>query len=112
MSLAADSIGATKLAEVVNSLSQRAGSELAAQFARQLFDEVDTAEFDAYGTGDLVALANDAFESFRSRSAGQPTIVLRQRSAGKAEFLVADIVNDDMPFLLDSVLGELRNLGL
>jgi glutamate dehydrogenase len=112
MSLSAETAGASKLAKIVQHLSARAGNDLAARFAKQLFDEVDTAEFEAYGTDDLVAFAADAFESFRNRQPGRPKVVLRLRTAEKAAFLVVDIVNDDMPFLLDSVLGELREFGL
>lgn len=85
---------------------------LAARFAKHLFNEVDSAEFDHYGTSDLVAFAGDAFESFRQRMPHEPKIVLRQRFAGETELTALDIVNDDTPFLLDSVLGALRELGL
>ncbi len=112
MTLSADSPGVSKLSAVIQHLSGEAGAGFAAKFARQLFNEVDTAEFETYETGDLVILATDAYESFRIRQHGHPKVVLRQRFAEKSEFLVADIVNDDMPFLLDSVLGELRGLGL
>jgi glutamate dehydrogenase len=112
MTFSAETAGGSKLATVIRHLSGQAGDGLAAQFAKQLFDEVDTAEIDAYETGDLLAFAADAFESFRNRQPGRPKVVLRQRSVEKTEFLVVDIVNDDMPFLLDTVLGELRDLAL
>ncbi len=112
MALTAETSGGSKLAMIVRSLANQTGDGLAARFAKQLFNEVDAAEFENYGTGDLIAFAADAFDSFRQRRQGEPKIVLRQRFAGKTEFLVIDLVNDDMPFLLDSVLGGLRDLGL
>jgi glutamate dehydrogenase len=112
MALTAETSGGSKLSAIVRSLFRETGDGLSVRFAKELFNEVDPAEFETYGTTDLVAVAAGAFESFRKRRPGEPKIVLRQRFAGKTELLTADIVNDDMPFLLDSVLGGLRDLGL
>ena len=112
MALMAETSNMTRLSAIIQSLSRQTGDGLAARFAKQLFHEVDAAEFEIYQTTDLVAFAADAFESFRQRQPGEPKIALRQRSIGETELLVVDIVNDDMPFLLDSVLGGLRDLDL
>ena len=112
MALTAETSSVSKLSAIIQSLSRQTGDGLAARFAKHLFNEVDTAELETYGTSDLVGLAASAFKSFRQRQTGRPKIILRERFAGETEFLAADIVNDDMPFLLDSVLGALRDLGL
>ncbi len=112
MALTAETSGGNRLSAIVHSLSLKTGDGLSARFAKQLFNEVDDAEFETYGTSDLVAFAADAFDSFRQRRPGEPKTVLRQRFAGETELLAVDIVNDDMPFLLNSVLGALRALGL
>ena len=112
MALIAETSSVSKLSAILESLSRQTGDGLAARFAKQLFHEVDTAEFEIYQTSDLVALAAHAFESFRQRQPDEPKIVLRQRFVGDTELLAVDIVNDDMPFLLNSVLGALRELGL
>ncbi len=112
MTLSAEPRSFGKLAEIEDRLFERTGNGFAAIFAKKLFEEVDTAELEPYGTDELVVLAADAFESLRTREPGQPKIVFRDRFADNAQFLVVDIVNDDMPFLLDSVLGELRDLDL
>ncbi len=112
MTLSAGACSGSKLSAIVHSLSRQTGDALATRFAKQLFNEVDAAEFEAYHGNDLIAFARDGFECFRQRNPGQPKTVLRRRMAGGIEFLVADIVNDDMPFLLDTVLGALRDLGL
>jgi len=101
-----------KLSAVVQSLSGRVGNGLAARFARQLFNEADTAEVETYETGDLAGLAADAFESFHKRMPGVPNVAVRDRSLKNSDFLVMDIVNDDMPFLLDSVIAALRDWEL
>ena len=102
----------SKLAAVVQSLSSQLGDGFAAKFANELFNEADIAEIETYETADLAALAADAFESFRIRMPGEPKAVLHARSLKDSDFLVIDIVNDDMPFLLDSVVGALHDLGL
>jgi glutamate dehydrogenase len=112
MPLSAETSSVSKLSAIVQSLSRQTGDDLAARFAKHLFNEVDAAEFETYGASDLVAFASDAFESIRQREPGEPKIVLGKRVAGETELLAVDIVNDDMPFLLDSVLGALRELGL
>ena len=101
MALMAETSNMTRLSAIIQSLSRQTGDGLAARFAKQLFHEVDAAEFEIYQTTDLVAFAADAFESFRQRQPGEPKIALRQRSIGETELLVVDIVNDDMPFLLE-----------
>jgi glutamate dehydrogenase len=102
----------SKLAAIVRSLSDQPADTLAARFAQLLFQEADTAELDAYDTADLASLAAAAFESFRHRMPGKPKAVLRDCTFKNGSFLVVDIVNDDMPFLLDSVIGALAEQGL
>ncbi len=112
MAFSAEISSVSKLSAIIQSLSRQSGDGLAARFAKHLFNEVDAAEFETYGTSDLVALAAAAFETFRQRQPEKSKIVLRRRFAGETELLAVDIVNDDMPFLLDSVLAALRELGL
>ncbi len=112
MSLAAGTSVGSRLVEVLQSLSERVPDELAARFAEELFAQVDAGEFEAHDTAALALLAAGAFESFHIRPAGEPKVVLRDRTLKNTDFLVIDIVNDDMPFLLDSVVGELRSRGL
>ena len=85
MALSAEASSVSKLTAIVQSLSRQTGDDLAARFAKHLFNEVDTAEFETYGTSDLVAFASDAFESIRQREPGEPKIVLRKRFAGETE---------------------------
>ncbi len=113
MALLAETLsGGGKLAAIVQALPGEGGDGIAAAFAKELFSGVDAAEFDPYGARDLANVAAAAFEIFRKRRAGETKIAVGGLFAGKTEFLAIDIVNDDMPFLLDSVLGALRDLGL
>ncbi len=112
MTLPAATAEASKLAAIVARFSEDAGQNYAARFAKQLFHEADTAELETYETADLADLAAEAFSIFRQRLPGELKVRLRERRVRKSEFIVADIVNDDMPFLLDSVIAALRETGL
>ena len=69
----------------------------------------------AYGADDLARLAADAFGFLAERKAGEPKIrfeVATLQSSGDLKAIgLLDIVNDDMPFLVDSVLGLLNEHG-
>ena len=112
MTLSAEAAGANRLAAVMQSLSARVPGELAARFAEELFARVDAGELEAYDPASLALLAAGAFESFRIRPPGEPKVVLRERTLKGMDFLAIDIVNNDMPFLLNSVVSELRGRGL
>jgi glutamate dehydrogenase len=96
----------------MQNLSERVPGELAARFAEELFARVDAGELEAYDPASLALLAAGAFESFRIRPPGKPKVVLWERTLKGMDFLAIDIVNNDMPFLLDSVVSELRGRGL
>src|SRR5580704_4765766 len=93
--------GGARLAAIVQNLSAGTDGSLAAKFTCHLFNEADTAELDAYRTSDLAAIASSAFETFCSRSPHEPKVDFNNRRIRNNDFLVLDIVNDDMPFLLD-----------
>ena len=112
MTLAAGTSAGSRVAAVLQTLASLMPGELAAHFAQTLFSQADAGEIAAYGTASLASLAADAFESFHICPAGEPKVVLRDRTLEGTDFLAIDIVNADMPFLLDSVVGELRGRGL
>ena len=61
---------------------------------------------------DLARLVEEAFGFHAQRGAGEHNIRVRSQTFnGDARRSVVEIVNDDMPFLVDSVLGELRSTG-
>ncbi|MGB9025520.1 MAG: hypothetical protein WCC40_06105, partial [Rhodomicrobium sp.] len=112
MTLPAEPVHRSKLEAVVQSLESHIAGGFAGRFAEELFCEADIGELENYETGDLAALAASAFESFRARKGHQPKVVFSDCTVKGTGFLVIDIVNDDMPFLLDSVISELRDRGL
>ena len=65
---------------------------------------------------ELAALAREAWAFLAVRKTGGPKIRFEQSKAADGErfkaMSVIEIVNDDMPFLVDSVMGELTERGI
>ncbi len=60
----------------------------------------------------LAGMAAAAFSHLRDRVPGRPKIVISQLDAPFKDVTAIDIVNDDMPFLVDSTLALLNELGV
>ena len=60
---------------------------------------------------ELAAIADDSWAFLAQRTAGSPKVRLAPAAVTRG-VSVLDIVNDDMPFLVDSVVGELHERGL
>jgi glutamate dehydrogenase len=69
-----------------------------------------------YGAEDLATLAERAYDFMVERTPGAPKIrcetVPLAASGGRKAISVIEIVNDDMPFLVDSVMGEIAERHL
>jgi len=100
-----------------------AGAALAARrkdippsFLAQLYARAVAEDVLCYGAADLALLAERAFDFLRERWPGAPKIrcenVALQESGERKTVTVIDIVNDDMPFLFDSVMGEVSERRL
>src|SRR5262245_6165686 len=86
-------------------------------FAEALFAHAAPEDLLAYEPRELAALAEEAWSFLSDRKPGAPKIRFESRAGPLgAERIkavsVLEIVNDDMPFLLDSVLGELNEQGI
>ncbi len=91
-------------------------SDIPAMFAPQLFARTVPEDLLRIAPGDLAALAERAWDFLGIRTAGVPkirfeTVPLTTPGERKA-ISVIEIVNDDMPFLVDSVMGELAEQKL
>ncbi len=69
-----------------------------------------------YAAADLAALAERAFDFLQDAAPGAPkirceTVACRSRASARRSRSI-EIVNDDMPFLFDSVMGELAERRL
>ncbi|HWK87259.1 MAG TPA: NAD-glutamate dehydrogenase [Xanthobacteraceae bacterium] len=91
-------------------IAERPG-KLPAGFVAALFSHASPEDVVAYGAEDLAALAEAGYAFLQTRAAGETKIRIANPAArGKgplARVTVIEIANDDMPFLLDSVMGEI-----
>src|SRR3954447_20043374 len=90
--------------------TQPAKSDLAERFERLYYAEVDPEELAARSARDLTGAAGSHFDFGRSFSSGKPKIRAYNptpaQDGWQSTHTVVEIVNDDMPFLVDSVTVE------
>ncbi|MDX5592054.1 NAD-glutamate dehydrogenase [Pseudovibrio sp. SPO723] len=86
-----------------------------ARFASDLFKLADAEDLAHYTSEDLSALVNVAWEDFQSHPKGLQRISVFNPEAPKGSRLenvtVVEILNDNMPFLVSSVMGHLTVNG-
>src|SRR5215475_8046890 len=85
-------------------------------FVAQLYGRTVPEDVLRYGAEDLAALAERAHDFMAERTPGVPKMrcetVPLIGSGGRKAISVIEIVNDDMPFLVDSVMGEIAERHL
>jgi len=85
-------------------------------FVAQLFGRSVPEDLMRYGAEDIAALAERAYDFIVDRAPGAPKIrcetVPLVASGGRRAVSVIEIANDDMPFLVDSVMGEIAERRL
>ena len=93
-----------------------AKTELAEQFERLYYAEVDPDEVAARAQSDLKGAAASHLAFSREFSAGKTKVraynPVRDQHGWQSTHTVIEIVNDDMPFLVDSVTMEVNRNGL
>jgi len=91
-------------------------SDIPKGFVAQIFARAVPEDVVRYGADDLAMLAERAYDFLSDRTQGAPklrcdTVALSDSGARKS-VTVIEIVNDDMPFLVDSVMGEISERRL
>jgi glutamate dehydrogenase len=88
--------------------------EVPENFAELLFARTAPEDLVGYAPAELAALARDAWAFLVVRRRGVPKIRFESPPGeGRLKSIsMIEIVNDDMPFLLDSVMGEVTEQGL
>src|ERR1700739_196179 len=82
-----------------------------ADFIEKFFGRAAPDDLERYQPEQLAAIAVQSWATFAARRQG--TAKVRLSAAAMTPGVTAlDIVNDDMPFLVDSVVGELTERGL
>ena len=106
-----------RLIEQMGTIVTGLRDDMPAGFAEALFARAAAEDLLAYEARELAALAEDAWAFLVDRKPGPPKIRFDSRPGPVGgerikSVSVLEIVNDDMPFLLDSVLGELNERGI
>lgn len=91
-------------------------SDIPASFVAQIFARAVPEDVVRYGADDLAMLAERAYGFLGERQPGTSkvsceTVTLRD-SGDRKSVMVVELVNDDMPFLVDSVMGEIAERRL
>ena len=119
----APELSASEHETAARAVIEQAGGALAARradipptFVAQLYARAVAEDVLCYGVADLAMLAERAFDFLNERQPGAAKIrcdtVTLQESGERKTVSVIEIVNDDMPFLFDSVMGELAERRL
>jgi glutamate dehydrogenase len=85
-------------------------------FAAQMFARAAPEDLARYGPREIAALAEDAWLFLKERSPATAKVRMRSPVSSTAsehigKISILEIVNDNMPFLLDSIMGELTEHG-
>ncbi|HZD91603.1 MAG TPA: NAD-glutamate dehydrogenase, partial [Pseudolabrys sp.] len=90
--------------------------DIPAGFVAQLYRRAVPEDVLRYDAAELAALAERSFDFLSEREPGTPKIrceTVRLQAHGEHnQVTVVEVVNDDMPFLVDSVMGELADRKL
>ena len=105
-----------RLAARVRRRKEEEGVADAARFVRDFYRHVVPEDMLSINPTDLIGAAASMWDHLQTRKPGQPKIrVLNrvgERDGWSSLHTVIQIVNDDMPFLVDSVTAELLRLRL
>ena len=89
--------------------------EVPAEFVTLLFERALPEDLMRYDAREIAVLAAEAWTLFGERQPGTPRLRLATPVAGDKRLKamsVLEVINDDMPFLVDSVMGVLADRGL
>ena len=90
--------------------------DMPAGFVARLYARAVPEDVVRYGADDLAMLAERAYDLIAERAPGTPKVrvetVALTASGERKAVTVVEIINDDMPFLVDSVMGEITERRL
>ncbi|HVR98705.1 MAG TPA: NAD-glutamate dehydrogenase [Thermoanaerobaculia bacterium] len=102
-----------QVAERVRALAPSDQAPVVERFARQLYADVPAEDLDT-APETLASVALELWAFAQERQPGTPKVRVyshRTQNPSRLPGTVVEIVNDDMPFLVDSVASELMRLG-
>jgi glutamate dehydrogenase len=102
---------ASIMQDVIKEARKHKGISELAGFSRTLFAGALPEDLASYGPKDLSDLAQASLSFIGSRRPGRPKIRSLNLGGAFAHVTIIEIANDDMPFLVDSVLALLNERG-
>ncbi|MDX1974612.1 MAG: NAD-glutamate dehydrogenase [Rickettsiales bacterium] len=106
---------ATQIKNILAALPKNASANLKS-FIQQFYDKVPVDDMASWDKRYAVGLASSAFDFIQTRDVGAPKIRIfspnHKQDGYECKHTVVEIVNDDMPFLVDSLSAELTRQGL
>ncbi|MFW0777854.1 MAG: NAD-glutamate dehydrogenase [Rickettsiales bacterium] len=105
---------ATQIDNILSALPKNASTPLV-RFVEQFYGKMPVADLEAMNPKNAVALAKSAFEFMQKRKMGSPKIrIITPEDKVKgydSHHTVVQLLNDDIPFLIDSLSAELTRHG-
>ena len=106
-----DDYASVALIDAATALLAKRNRDIPEDFLAKLFGLAVPEDLERYGADELAAIAERSWSFLAERSPGVPKLRFEPAAAPRG-IAVLEIVNDDMPFLVDSVVGELNQRGL
>lgn len=104
----------SRLKKILAALPKSASASLR-QFVEQFFAKMPAPDLETYDPATAAALAADAYGFFAQRLPGEPSVRIftpQQAANGwSSRHTMVELLNDDMPFLVDSLTAELMRQG-
>jgi len=105
-----------KLIDAVHASLKKEDPDLA-EFARAFYDRGAAEDLVAYSAEELIGFARDAWQDFQNHALGTHRVSIadpafKAKGSKVKNLTVIEIVNDNMPFLVDSVMDELQESKL
>ena len=105
-----------KLKAFLSNITRNLGSSasnLQKVFARCLYEDAHIQDIKSFDAAALADAAKGTLEFFKAHRPGRAGVKVHNHpNPGLSDVTLVQISNDDMPFLLDSVLGALNDRGL
>ncbi len=109
---------ARRLIEQAGTILTGLHGDVPESFAAQMFARTAPEDVARYEPREVAALAEEAWQFLRERKPGSAKVRMQSRGgpAGSSERIravsIVEVANDNMPFLLDSIMGELAEQGV
>ncbi|WP_162918521.1 NAD-glutamate dehydrogenase [Taklimakanibacter deserti] len=99
------------LVTLIKTAEGKAKGEREKLLTRQLLEKAPPEDLQGYSASDLHELVSGRLSFLNERKPGRSKVAVTNPEAPFGDVTVIDIVNDDMPFLVDSTIGLLTDRG-